>query len=170
MKKTKFIITILVILVSLLISIGCPILVDPNDDDNGGLSAILFNIIGAWGSAYGDSFTIEPSNDNYVLTYLSDYNFGFVGLIETEFDPSHDTGYIVYKVLSKDVSSDLTTDEYSVMTWKDGTSDNNGRQCNATCSPFKLGHSSTAETTQDALDEFTVENGYFDYFGTYKKE
>ena len=52
------------------------------------------------------------------------------------------------------------------MIWKD----NDNSTCQEASQPWKSGMSSTQPTALEAEQEFTIENGYYTYFGTYQKQ
>jgi hypothetical protein len=130
------------------------------------------NISGFWSAtntSYIDGFEIDLASSPPALFYYSEVStdtLGFAGEIVNDVTADAASGTILYKVTDGGLY-DLTVDQYSVMLYTDF----DGKTCKAGCSPWKSGYPSTKDKTSDALNEFTVANGYFypSFFGIYKK-
>ncbi|MCX7786499.1 MAG: hypothetical protein N2442_02235 [Spirochaetes bacterium] len=128
------------------------------------------SLVGYWKSGYGDGFEIkwDSSSGGYLFKQYDDANktVSFAGTIENNPDLTASTGYIVIRITDggtwyKPVGS------YYVVHWKDFTGDTVKE-----ASAYKVGGTNNdgMPTAQQALQEYTVENGYFGYYGEYQRQ
>ncbi|MFQ3621558.1 MAG: hypothetical protein SNJ78_11520 [Spirochaetales bacterium] len=135
------------------------------------------SLYGTWkavGTEWIDGYTIwyDGSKEKAYIKYLSMYpeisDFGFIGEIQpnsTGFKET--TGYIYFKVLERGMFSFLEIGKYSAVHWENFTGDT-----------IKMGTAYINEgnnnaglpTVQEAIQEYTIENGYFVLHGEYQRQ
>ncbi len=126
-------------------------------------------LTGYWKSTFGDGF--ELSGDTlegfrYVQYNDADRNIAFAGSVVNNPDFNNSTGYIII-LITGPVAWDITEGSYYAVHWK-----NLSGSVVASASAFKYGgaHNNGMETLAEALAEYTVENGYYGYYGEYEKQ
>jgi hypothetical protein len=121
------------------------------------------SMIGKWKSTY-DSFIITDSHFTY---NDGGYGYEFEGDIANKPDFTKSSGYVTLKITSCGASSGYTTGYYTVVHWKNF----NGTTCNESTAygSTDTGNNNRADQTV-AESIFTVENGYFESYGSYTKQ
>lgn len=106
------------------------------------------SIYGTWKSNYGDGYTITETT----ITYDDGgHGYGWSGNIEEIKEP------YIYSSFKKDGKT-----LYKVTAYKDVT-EVSANIANA----YKAGGKEYCTTLEEAKEEFTIDNGYFGYFGEY---
>lgn len=105
------------------------------------------SIYGTWKSNAGDGYTITETT----ITYDDGgYGFGWSGNIEEIKEP------YIYSSFEKDGKT-----LYKVTAYKDVT------EVSANIADAYKNNKNSANTLEEAKEEFTIDNGYFGYFGEY---
>ena len=105
------------------------------------------SIYGTWKSNSGDGYTITETT----ITYDDGgYGFGWSGNIEEIKEP------YIYSSFEKDGKT-----LYKVTAYKDVT------EVSANIADAYKNNKNSANTLEEAKEEFTIDNGYFGYFGEY---
>lgn len=105
------------------------------------------SIYGTWKSNYGDGYTITETT----ITYDDGgYGLGWSGNIEEIKEP------YIYSSFKKDGKT-----LYKVTAYKDVT------EVSANIADAYKNNKNSANTLEEAKEEFTIDNGYFGYFGEY---
>ncbi|MCR4580315.1 MAG: hypothetical protein K5681_08210 [Treponema sp.] len=105
------------------------------------------SVYGTWASEYNDGYEISEST---IVYDDGGYGYGWEGTIEEVAD-----SYIYYSISGK----------YFALAYKDLTT-SSCKFSNA----YKTDGLSYTDTLDEAKTEFTVDNGYYSYFGEYAKE
>ena len=105
------------------------------------------DLVGTWKSQYGDGYTITDSTIKYDD---GGYGYGF----EAEIDDI-DEPYIYY----------IINDKYFAIAYKD-LADGACKFANA----YKANGKTYCDSLDEAKEEFTIENGYYSYFGEYVRK
>jgi len=126
-------------------------------------------LTGYWKSTSGDGFELSGNTlegFRYVQYDDADRNVSFAGIVANRpnFDASN--GYIIVLV-TEPGSWGKTAGSYYAIHWK-----NLSGSLVAAASAYKVGgaHNNGMETLAEALAEYTVENGYYGYYGEYEKQ
>jgi len=127
------------------------------------------SLAGRWISAYGDGFEISGSDSSgYLYTQYDDSsrNVSFAGSIVNDPDLYDTSGYIIIKITDSGTWV-KQTGYYLSIHWK-SLSDVGV----ALSSAYKTGsqYNNGIATETEAALEYTVENGYFGYYGEYQKQ
>ena len=123
-------------------------------------------LTGYWTSVYGDGFELSGNTlagFRYVQYDDADRNVSFAGTVVNNPDFDASTGYII--ILVTDPGSWAKTEgSYYAVHWK-----NLSGSLVASASAFKYGgtYNNGMTTIDGALAEYTVENGYYGYYGEY---
>lgn len=104
-------------------------------------------ISGTWKSQYNDGYTINTSS---VVYYDGGYGFGWTRTIAEISDK------YIYLV---------ENNKYYAVSYKDW----DAVSCKF-ANAYKAGGKTSADSLLEAKTEFTIENGYFDLYGTYSKQ
>ncbi len=168
MSKKRFYSAFLVVMVSIatVVFFSC----DPvaNDDKPEYTLSQSYNSVlnGYWKSNYGDGFDLSGD----VFTYYGDNTktLAYRGTIELVYsNKTNENQYITFLVTEKDDSGwySMGVGKYYTILMKDITQ--------TTCKEagaYKSGGKNDEETAEKASKEFTIENGYFTFFGDYVKQ
>ncbi|HPL91536.1 MAG TPA: hypothetical protein PLU76_05880 [Treponemataceae bacterium] len=126
-------------------------------------------LTGYWKSTFGDGFDLSGNTlegFRYVQYDDADRNVSFAGIVANRPNFDASTGYIIVLV-TEPGSWGKTADSYYAIHWK-----NLSGSLVAAASAYKVGgaHNNGMETLAEALAEYTVENGYYGYYGEYEKQ
>lgn len=151
---------ILLFVVGLQSFTSCDLLGDKKED----------SLVGYWKSGYGDGFEIkwDASSGGYLFKQYDDANktVSFAGVIVNNPDLAASTGYILLRITDGGTWY-KTVDTYYGVHWKDFTGDTVKE-----ASAYKVGGANNdgMPTAEQAIQEYTVENGYFIYYGEYQRQ
>jgi hypothetical protein len=126
-------------------------------------------LTGYWTSIYGDGFELSSNTlegFRYVQYNDADRSVSFAGTVVNNPDYFARSGYLVIRI-SDPGSFYKTEGAYYVIHWK-----NLSGSLVSASSAYKVGgaHNNGMPTIADALAEYTVENGYYGYYGEYEKQ
>ena len=126
-------------------------------------------LTGYWKSTFGDGFELSVNTlegFRYVQYNDADRNVSFAGIVANRPNFDASTGYIIVLV-TEPGSWGKTAGSYYAIHWK-----NLSGSLVAAASAYKVGgaHNNGMETLAEALAEYTVENGYYGYYGEYEKQ
>jgi hypothetical protein len=126
-------------------------------------------LTGYWKSTSGDGFDLSGNTlegFRYVQYDDADRNVSFAGIVANRPNFDASTGYIIVLV-TEPGSWGKTAGSYYAIHWK-----NLSGSLVAAASAYKVGgaHNNGMETLAEALAEYTVENGYYGYYGEYEKQ
>jgi len=126
-------------------------------------------LTGYWKSTSGDGFELSGNTlegFRYVQYDDADRNVSFAGIVANRPNFDASTGYIIVLV-TEPGSWGKTAGSYYAIHWK-----NLSGSLVAAASAYKVGgaHNNGMETLAEALAEYTVENGYYGYYGEYEKQ
>lgn len=126
-------------------------------------------LTGYWKSTFGDGFDLSGNTlegFRYVQYDDADRNVSFAGIVANRPNFDASTGYIIVLV-TEPGSWGKTAGSYYAIHWK-----NLSGSLVAAASAYKVGgaHNNGMETLAEALAEYTVENGYYGYYGEYEKQ
>ena len=126
-------------------------------------------LTGYWKSTFGDGFELSGNTlagFRYVQYDDADRNVSFAGIVANRPNFDASTGYIIVLV-TEPGSWGKTAGSYYAIHWK-----NLSGSLVAAASAYKVGgaHNNGMETLAEALAEYTVENGYYGYYGEYEKQ
>ena len=121
------------------------------------------DVTGTYTSSYGDSYVITSST----ITYNDGgYGYDWEGdVVATDKDSDTASGYLYVKYTSVGTELDRSlVGNYTAVHYKD-LSDTGALLSNAS----KYGYDSYKSDLSEAKSEFTVDNGYFSYYGEYAR-
>lgn len=126
-------------------------------------------LTGYWKSTFGDGFELSGNTlagFQYVQYDDADRNVSFAGTVVNNPDYFATSGYLVI-LISDPGTFDITKGAYHVVHWK-----NLSGSLVAAASAYKTkgDYNNGMETLDEALAEYTVENGYFVFHGEYEKQ
>ncbi len=164
-----------VFLFLLLLVIGCQEPAEKQDKDDD----VKSSLSGYWKSSYGDGFEIS-GNDFYQYDDAAK-TIGFAGNIVNNPDLTASSGYITIKITNIGTWQ-KTLNYYYVIHWKNFNgpgvkqssavkdyNDTNGDGIDD--NPLNKGRPNQFGNNDDAAEYlYTIENGYFDYYGDYLKQ
>ncbi len=127
------------------------------------------SLVGYWMSAYGDGFELSGNSlegFQYVQYDDADRNISFAGTVANTPDYYADSDYLIILVTNPGTWG-KNKGTYVAIHWK-----NLSGSLVASASAYKTGgdHNNGMETLNDALDEYTVDNGYYGYYGEYERQ
>lgn len=127
--------------------------------------ALISDLYGKWTSSYGEVFEISK---DYFKTYgenWSSYEGDSIDIIPNENDNASGTIFLKYTV-SKNPDPDWSYSNTApdVGKWCAVSYKNLTKNSVSLSGAYKLGGKTSTETLEEAKKEFTVENGYFDYY------
>lgn len=125
-------------------------------------------LTGYWKSTFGDGFELSGNTlegFRYVQYNDADRSVSFAGTVVNNPDYFATSGYLVI-LISDPGTFKITKGAYYVVHWK-----NLSGSLVAAASAYKTkgDYNNGMETLEDALAEYTVENGYYGYYGEYEK-
>ena len=125
-------------------------------------------LTGYWKSTFGDDFELSGNTlegFRYVQYNDADRSVSFAGTVVNNPDYFATSGYLVI-LISDPGTFKITKGAYYVVHWK-----NLSGSLVAAASAYKTkgDYNNGMETLEDALAEYTVENGYYGYYGEYEK-
>jgi hypothetical protein len=128
------------------------------------------SLVGYWKSGFGDGFEIkwDASSGGYIFKQYDDVSktISFAGVIVNNPDLKASTGYIVLQVTDGGTWG-KTVGYYYVVHWKEFAGDT-VKQAAA----YKVGGTQNdgMPTALEASQEYTVDKGYFGYYGAYQRQ
>ena len=127
------------------------------------------SLAGYWISIYGDGFELSGNTDDgfcYTQYDDPDRNVSFAGIVGNSPDFDAPTGYIIILVTNGG-SWGKTAGTCVAVHWKDLSG-----SLVAAASAYKTGspYNDGMPTIAGAMAEYTVENGYYGYYGEYEKQ
>ena len=142
------------LLVALCLVIGAGVLIGCNNPTSG-----FGELEGTWVSGDGDSYIITATT----VTYVSGFDMDFAGTIAKHRTDGANAGYIIIRFTQNDWN-DGPLGNYYVIHYKGLTSTSVQM-----ASAWKQDGQSSMPSAAAAEEEFTVEKGYFNMYGTYTK-
>jgi hypothetical protein len=158
----------LVLCFALLFAVGCSNTTSSSDDVPGfGPKVDAATFAGTWTSTGGDGFIVNTMTFAY-----EPEGYGFSGNIvgAVAADPSllqSEYGYLTIQITA-DTGWGKEIGKYYVIHWKDLTS-SSVQESSATSTDYTDPINNGMSTLEEAVTEYTVDNGYFGYYGTYTK-
>lgn len=125
------------------------------------------NLTGEWKSSYGEIYKISATALSNYYTYEGETYDGYAGdsLVVRYTNEGQTAGYIYIKY-TRAMNPDYTYSETAPDTgkWYAFSFKNLTSSSVSISGAYKQGGKTSAETLEDALVEFTVENCYFDFY------
>ena len=121
---------------------------EPQNPETNPSQDFLSSILGTWISQFNDGYTVTT---NKVIYDDGGYGFGW------EADLVEVTAEYIYAKKS--------AEEYIAISYKDL----NAEACSFS-NAYKAGGKTSTKTLEEAKTEFTIENGYYGYYGEYVKQ
>jgi len=126
-------------------------------------------LTGYWKSTFGDGFELSGNTlegFRYVQYNDADRSVSFAGTVVNNPDYFATSGYLVI-LISDPGTFDITEGAYYAVHWKNLSG---SLVAAAAAFLYEGDYNNGMETLEDALAEYTVENGYFGYYGEYEKQ
>ena len=130
----------------------------------------ISDLYGKWTSSFGEVFEISK---DYFKTYgesWSGYEGDSIIIIPNENDNASGTIFLNYTVsMNPDPDWSYSDTAPDVGKWYAVSYKNLTKNSVSLSGAFKLGGKTSTETLKEAIEEFTVANGYFDFYSECKK-
>ncbi len=119
------------------------------------------SFIGTWTSSYNDSYAITSSS---VIYYDGGYNYDWVGTPVGKYETSSTSGYIYVEYTSVGSAMDSSlVGTYIAVSYKSLSASTSAQMATA----YKSDGADSESTLSAAVTEFTIDNGYYSYYGSY---
>ena len=128
----------------------------------------ISDLYGKWASSFGEVYEISKDYFKTYGTWGNGYEGNSIIIFTNENDNASGTIFLKYTVsMNPDYSySDTAPD---VGKWYAVSYKNLTKNSVSLSGAFKLGGKTSTETLKEAIEEFTVANGYFDFYSECKK-
>ena len=123
----------------------------------------ISDLYGKWTSSYGEVFEISKDYFKNYGTWGSGYEGDSIKIIPNENDNTSGTIFLKYTV-SANPDWTYSNTAPDVGKWYAVSYKNLKKDSVSLSGAFKLGGKTSTETLEKAIEEFTVENGYFDSY------
>lgn len=145
--------------IAMILAVSCDPDVVPKAEET-----VNYVLTGYWKSSYGDGFEIKEGM--YYQYDDADRKISFTGSIAKEEKETLTSGYLVIKIINAG-SWEKDVDKYLVVRWKD-YGINTVKQSTASKYPDDLANGK--DTIEEAVATYTIDDGYFGYYGDYDKQ
>ena len=120
------------------------------------------SIVGTWTSTSKDYYTVSASNVEY---YDGGYGYDWKGTPAGKSETGSTSGYVYIKYTSVETALDSSlVGKYIAISYS-GLTASSAKMATA----YKSSGVTSEPSLSEAVKEFTIDNGYYSYYGTYSK-